>query len=853
MTRNTWWLVGAMVLAACGPAGTLTGKVTVEGGSAGGIAVIVYGPQSAATVTAEDGSFSVGSLPDGKYVVKATLRGADVEEQAAAASLVQGKTTEEPSLNFKLSTAKITGKVVFADGASAQDLTVTAVGAETRGARTSADGSFTFENLKTGAYVVSVEAIDTKEGRVSIGVNASGTASAGELHLTPVGRIGGSVSFGGMAASGVSVMVPGTSLVAVSDATGRFSLEGVPTGAQALLARVGTAPFFRSATAMVTIVRGANPDAMLALTDDPPPTGTVTGLVTFRGPRSPRDISITAPGSGVTVNAAVNGAFSMTLPVGVWDIVASAPAHPAKTLGRVLVNAGQLQTLPGQELSWWRPLWTSSTNITSVRANSSSETNNWGFVVLSDAASNDRLALLNAQTFDFRLLWSGTVPVSPVNVTRISRNAKYAGWYIGHVVFVYEIGTGLMSSFDVPGSAVTSFEFSSDESTLFIARAGPFLTRIPLATPTMATRFPTTGNATAVVMSTVDRWLLQETTDVALITPTTSVPQVFTQVSLLSVTPTPWALTNCAGTCQLRLLAANSTTAVLDSAASGITLGGLTNFAPLGLGQTAEYPCFRQGVSPYTAFCVSAADGTHIALVAQPTSFRLNEGGTRVIFTFTSGPNTAVREETFPPQMSTTNLDANTVGWNVGWLSPTRAFAFEASGTPRKLHLVRNGTDVVDADVGSQTITNTGGLLVFPRASTNTWHAVLTDGMVRSLNVATSVSLTGAAGRLGSPVAKYGAASFSPDTTIVIDENAGALKLLPVGQVGGGGARIGTAELVLIMRSTGSPAYLTLHNAALFEINDVNMALTATGNTTNLALLSRTVDLRTLVVGSFAP
>ena len=64
--RNSIWLLGAVLLTACGPAGVLSGKVTVEGGSAGGIAVIVYGPQSGATVTGDDGAFSIGSLPDGK-------------------------------------------------------------------------------------------------------------------------------------------------------------------------------------------------------------------------------------------------------------------------------------------------------------------------------------------------------------------------------------------------------------------------------------------------------------------------------------------------------------------------------------------------------------------------------------------------------------------------------------------------------------------------------------------------------------------------------------------------------------------------------------------------------------------
>ena len=182
-------LLGAALLSACGPAGVLSGKVTVEGGTPGGIAVIIYGPQSAATVTGDDGAFTIGSLPDGKYVVRATVRGTDVDEISVTTTITQGKAAPEPILAFRASTAKVSGRVVMADGSGPENLTVTAVGPETRGARTAPDGTFSFDNLKTGAYLVSVEAKDTLEGRVGIGVNASGPVDTGEFRLTPVGRI----------------------------------------------------------------------------------------------------------------------------------------------------------------------------------------------------------------------------------------------------------------------------------------------------------------------------------------------------------------------------------------------------------------------------------------------------------------------------------------------------------------------------------------------------------------------------------------------------------------------------------------------------------------------------------------
>lgn len=857
ITRNAWWLVGAAVLAACGPAGTMTGKVTVEGGSAAGIAVIVYGPQSAATITADDGSFSVGSLPDGKYVVKATVQGADVEEQSAATAIVQGKASPEPVLNFKLSTAKVTGRVVFADGAGAQDLTVTAVGPETRGARTGADGSYSFENLKTGAYLVSVEAPDTKEGRVSVGVNASGAVMAGELRLTPVGRVGGSVSFNGAAVGNVAVMVTGTSLAATTDATGRFTLEGVPTGPQAILARVGSAPFFRSATAMITIVRGANPDVMLTLTDDPPPTGTVTGNVTFRGPRTPRDITVTAPGTGVMANPAANGTWSLTLPVGTWDIVASAPAHPSLTLGRVTVNAGQVQSLPGRELSWWRPIWSSSGTISSgpntLATAGLLDTHSWSLVTFNDQV--DHLALLNAQTFDFRILAIGVGPGAQV---RLSRNAKYAGWAIAGTVYVYQISDGTITMHTDLQQPVTQFEFSTDEATLFVVRNGPFLQRIPLANPSMATRYPATGSATAILNQSVDRWFVRETTDVMLVTPTAALAQVFTQVSSFSLSPGAWALTNCAANCQLRVLATTATSAVQDTTVTA-PLGSLSPFNTGTLQSPADYPCFTQGAN---AFCVRASDGTHTPLVAVPQTFRLNEAGDRVLFTYLQGATYNLREESFPPQPGTSSIVTNTVNWSTAWISPTRAVAIEISGNPRAMHLIKAGVATTDSDVSNRPFTISGPLVVFPQATGTTWKFVLGDGAAKSLGVQTTLNVQGQAvrplgtGPMPGSVTKFAAISFDNTQTIVIDENgAGTLRTTPFGYILSGSAlRSGAAEAVLLARSGGSPTFLVMNTMALLEPLDANVSVGGAAGSYNLLVyLATTADRRTITAGSFGP
>lgn len=857
--RNSIWLLGAVLLTACGPAGVLSGKVTVEGGSAGGIAVIVYGPQSGATVTGDDGAFSIGNLPDGKYVVRATLRNADVEEVNATTTITNGKASPEPVLAFRSSTAKVTGRVVMADGSGAEQITVTATGPETRGVRTSAGGAFSFEGLKTGAYVISVEGTDTLEGRVGVGVNASGTIDAGELRLTPVGRFGGSVVFGTTPVEGAPVVVTGTSSAAVTDAMGRFTLVNVPTGMQAVQVRVGTAPFFRSGTVMVTVARGANADVPIVITDDAPKTGTVTGTVTFRGPRTPRDITISAPGSGVTATPQFNGAYSLALPVGSWDVMATAPQHPQKLLGRVTVTEGQSQAVPGVELSWFRPIWRSSSNISPPSPAVIGVVNDnvpWSLLTFFDSVQ--RLALVNSTTYDFRILAIGNV-----DYTRISKAGKYVAWSAGMTVFVYEIGTATISTFVTP-APVLGVEFSSDESALFIRRESlptpvgvGTLTRIKFATPNAPEIFPATGGATDIQLTNADRWFVRDSTNaIRLVTPSIDVPSVFTQVTSFGAQPTAWALTNCnIATCEFWVLSPTSIgTAVRDTSVNPL---GLNVFQSGAVQSRGAYPCFTQPATA-SAFCVKSADGTHYPLAAVPNTFRLNEAGDRVLWTFTG--NTVLREEAMPPQASTTNLATTAVTWVTGWMSPTRAFAYESSGNPRSLRLIAAGMNTTDNDIGPQIILVRPPLLVFPQSSTSQWRAYVGNGAVRQLPVPTSTALVGVAVRgLGTgptAVTKFAALTFGDTSSgfYVLDENMPALKQTFTGFAVGAAYRSGAIEYFFVNRIGAQAGFHVFNTSSLLECLEPAVAITTQIGAPGVqAWVGLGDDNRTIFVGSFQP
>ncbi|PZR18403.1 MAG: hypothetical protein DI536_00540 [Archangium gephyra] len=847
----------ALGLFACGPAGKITGRVTVEGGSSAGVAVFAYGAASAATVTNSEGAFTFAGLPDGEYVVRATLRDADVEELSTATTISNGGTAApEPVLAFKASAATVTGRVVFADGSEAGNLSVIATGPETVGTRTEVNGSFTFSKIKNGAYVVSVEVRDTREGRVGIGVAADGTKDVGELRLTPVGQLKGVATFGGMPAAGVTVWVPGTSVSSVTDGVGAFSLVDVPTGNQTVIAKIGEEPFTRSINAAVTVVRGVNPDLQLTLMDDPPKTGTIQGTITFRGPRDPRNIQLSVLGTSVTGAPSANGTYTLMAPVGEWEVIATAPSHPKLSLGRVTVREGQVTQLPGAQLSFYRTIFRSNAPMSvSTGFGLGFDNHAWGITNIDDGSDN-RLALVHAITGELRFLASGAYS-SPI----ISRNGKYAAWSAANAVFVYEMATGAISVFnDV--DPLSSFVFSTDESTLFVVRnpmGGSTLRRIPLANPMAAVTFPSTGVSTHIVSQSNDRFFVREgSTDYRLVTPLIDLEDAFTNVTgTLNTTPTAWAYTDCAVTCQLKLLSPASTMAAVAVSGFSVVNNGLNTSS---LNASGEYPCFKVVASGVT-FCAKATDGTRYPLPNDVTTLRYNTTGTRMIYTYAAGGGVSgLREDAVPPSASTVDLDTSMNGWNVNWLSPTRAFGLEGGAAAgRKVRLVTAGTAApVDTDTGTQAFNVVGPLLVYSQQSTSKWRAILGDGPTRPLDIplTQSPSLSARAFQ-GDTLTRFGQVAVPSDSVVmhIIDENAGMVRKLNEGRCSAS-IRSGAMELCVASRpGSGTTYFFQYQGAASFEYLDGSASTVGIIGTQTVALgaVALSLDSRELLLGSFSP
>jgi hypothetical protein len=176
-------------------------------------------------------------------------------------------------------------------------------------------------------------------------------------------------------------------------------------------------------------------------------------VVTFTSPQSPTIITVTVPGTGATAMADANGAYSLQVPAGEWDVVARAPFYPAKVLGRARVLAGQTTRLEGAELSWFRPILETAATLSTVVNLSNSANTPWLVFRTSDAATLQRTYLFNSDSLELRLLAN-----SSVTNARFSANAKYVAFQLSGELMVHQIGTGAITTW---GTGVSNFDFSS--------------------------------------------------------------------------------------------------------------------------------------------------------------------------------------------------------------------------------------------------------------------------------------------------------------------------------------------------------------------------------------------------------
>lgn len=724
-------IVVAGLLSACGgPNGIISGKITLEGGDGklAGIPVIAYGPVSGAAATNNAGNFSIGGLADGDYVVKATVEGADPASVLWPVAITGGRASSDPNLVFKFPNGKVQGKVTFSDASDSSNLTVLLAGTASRAAKTTADGSYVFDKLSAGPYVLTVEAPSTLEGRLStsLGVTGVDATQVPDLTFTPVGMLQGTVQAGTTPVPGARVDVAGLGQSAVTDDMGRFTIRGVPTGMRTVVATSGG----QTAQAQATVTRGSSVMVSLTLSSVTTGTGTVSGVISFAGTESPSLIRVGVAELPALAPASVSttGAYSLTLQPGTWTLTASAPSYPTQVVGSVTVRAGQNTVGPSTELSLYLPYFDALSSVTTAALDADCPGARWSLVRLELGGHPQQHWLVNSDTRERRLVHIGPL-VSGLFSGRCSNLALVVASGADQHVFTYHLPSAAMNARTIGDAVGPLLGFSTDETTLFIPRGGSQmeLERVLMSDGTV-TRF----TATAFLRHTLDRYLVRNGAEVKLVTPTAD-RVIFTNVNTVSATPTPWAVTDCATACEFKTVA--PTTDVVNSI-QNVSGSGQASLID---GSNADYPVFSLNG---TWKIVRVAGGMQPAQLPAGTNFvRYSPDAQRLLYASTQAGTTSLFEEVMPPAASRPSAIATSMGGSFSgkYVAKNRAILFDsAAGNLRILDL--RGQDGVAittqqigtpiTDVRTATFRQVGSATAWIQQTTGRWKFIVGEGDV---------------------------------------------------------------------------------------------------------------------------
>lgn len=234
----------------------------------------------------------------------------------------------------------LSGKVAVVGG-EPRGAVVTATGPVTRVSPVSDDGSYAFEQLPDGAYVVQARVASTLEEVLATHAEVSaGSGTAPELTFTGVGTVEGHV-LAARSTLGIEVFIAGTAIQQRLGGDGDFRLERVPAGTRTLAA---SGPGFNPVAITVEVpFGGTTPSQMLPLTEGP----NSSGLGTVRGHayRFDRDdhsgITVELEGAELTATTSADGSYVLTqAPLGHFTLVFRASGYDPVRVDNVLSTSG---------------------------------------------------------------------------------------------------------------------------------------------------------------------------------------------------------------------------------------------------------------------------------------------------------------------------------------------------------------------------------------------------------------------------------------------------------------------------------------------------------------------------------
>ncbi|MBS2022311.1 MAG: carboxypeptidase regulatory-like domain-containing protein, partial [Deltaproteobacteria bacterium] len=222
--------------------GSIAGRLLVPGGSAEGAIVVVPGT-SALAIADANGAYQLDGVASGdqQLIASSPLYGGAV---AGGLVVKRGQTTQAADLtltsNGNSGAGAVSGRLVFSGANAPAGLPVALQGPVSQATLTDATGHFSFSGLADGQYALTAfvrSTLTTTQGR-TVEVTQGHGPSDVELGFTPVGTVTGKFLLPGSPAShaGITVTSLGVLSVALTDASGNFTLSGVPAGAHDLVA-----------------------------------------------------------------------------------------------------------------------------------------------------------------------------------------------------------------------------------------------------------------------------------------------------------------------------------------------------------------------------------------------------------------------------------------------------------------------------------------------------------------------------------------------------------------------------------------------------------------------------------------
>lgn len=314
--------------------GAVTGKVTNTAGAPISGASVSSGGNGA--ITGADGGYTL-QVPGGASTLTAALAG--YQSASESVTVTAGGSTQANTLQIQpVNPGNVTGTVADGNGQALSGATVSAAGLNTT---SGLDGSYAFNNLPSGQSTIKASLTGFQTGSVTVSVVAAATTAAPAITLVSgSGAVSGTVkSSAGAAIAGASVGYGGGT--ATTDASGNYTLTGIPVGTIQLVA---SAQGFQSATQNVTVSGGKTTAANFTLAVATVTNGTVTGKIT--------NISNGAILAGATVNwsggsttSNASGIYTLTsVPAGAQNITAVTTGYLPRTLAAT-VTGGATSTL----------------------------------------------------------------------------------------------------------------------------------------------------------------------------------------------------------------------------------------------------------------------------------------------------------------------------------------------------------------------------------------------------------------------------------------------------------------------------------------------------------------------------